>query len=145
MANFNHDRVQHALRELLIRVVPDDPNEDEDTANERFENALDYALEELVDAGEPNIVPDINHVASLIDRRISRGVQGTQQSSRFHNLLSRLISQPVLDQKWRMLYFLLQLSDVPAPEPANWRGRGTFLSKQTPPPSSTRAPAGAAP
>jgi gamma-tubulin complex component 3 len=37
------------------------------------------------------------------------------KSTRFHNLLSRLIAQPVLDQKWRMLYFLHQLSDLPSP------------------------------
>ncbi|KAF2732884.1 hypothetical protein EJ04DRAFT_544452 [Polyplosphaeria fusca] len=118
MATFNQERVEHALHELLIRVVPDDPTEDEATANERFGAAYEFALEELVEAGEPAVVADINHVASLIDRRISRDVHGAQRSSRFHNLLSRLISQPVLDQKWRMLYFLLQLSDMPAPDPA---------------------------
>ncbi|KAF2475239.1 uncharacterized protein BDR25DRAFT_254110, partial [Lindgomyces ingoldianus] len=112
MASFNRERVEHALNELLVRILPDDPNEDEAAANERFEEAFDFAIDKLVAAGDPSVVPDINHVASLIDRRVSRDIDGTQKSARFHNLLSRLISQPVLNQKWRMLYFLNQLSDL---------------------------------
>lgn len=51
-------------------------------------------------------------------------VGGPQKSARFNNLLSRLVSQPVLDQKWRMLYFLHQLSDLPqASEPSDRRER----------------------
>jgi gamma-tubulin complex component 3 len=69
MATFNHDRVQHALNELLVRIVPDDPDEDEATANQRFEEAFDFAFNELAAAGEPSVVPDINHVAGLIERR----------------------------------------------------------------------------
>jgi hypothetical protein len=34
-----------------------------------------------------------------------------RKSARLHNLLSRLETQSVLDQKWRMLYFLYNLSD----------------------------------
>lgn len=49
---------------------------------------------------------------------------GAQKSARFNNLLSRLVSQPVLDQKWRMLYFLHELSGIPrAPEAPERRGR----------------------
>ncbi|KAF2260469.1 hypothetical protein CC78DRAFT_523220 [Lojkania enalia] len=114
MAAFNRERVEHALNELLARVVPDDPQEDEEIANQRFEDAFDFAIDALTTAGEPSVVPDINHVASLIDRRISRDANGAQKSTRFHNLLSRLISQPVLEQKWRMLHFLNQLSDLPS-------------------------------
>ena len=36
------------------------------------------------------------------------------KSARLHNLLSRLETQTVLDQKWRMLYFLYQLGDESA-------------------------------
>lgn len=69
MATFNQERVEHALNELLVRIVPDDPNEDEASANQRFDEAFEFALDELVAAGEPSVVPDVNHVASLIDRR----------------------------------------------------------------------------
>ncbi|KAF2185991.1 hypothetical protein K469DRAFT_631389 [Zopfia rhizophila CBS 207.26] len=112
MATFNKERVEHALNELLIRILPEDPEED-DEAYRRFEEAFEFAIDELEAAGDPSVAPDINHVASLIERRISRGHNGAQRAAKFHNLLSRLISQPVLNQKWRMLYFLYQLSDLP--------------------------------
>lgn len=69
MVTFNRERVEHALNELLARTVPDDPNEDEETANERFEAAFNFAIEELTNAGPLPVVADINHVADLIDRR----------------------------------------------------------------------------
>ena len=59
-------------------------------------------------------------------------VSGAQKSARFNNLLSRLVSQPVLDQKWRMLYFLHELSDIQQPpEPSDRRGR--LREPNTPP------------
>lgn len=36
MASFNHERVGHALDELLQRIVPDDPNDSEEVAEERL-------------------------------------------------------------------------------------------------------------
>ncbi|KAF2871595.1 spindle pole body component alp6 [Massariosphaeria phaeospora] len=127
MATFNQERVEHALNELLVRIVPEDPSEDESAANQRFEAAFDFAIDELSVAGQPSVVPDINHIASLIERRVTRANDGAQQTARFHNLFSRLVSQPVLEQKWRMLYFLLQLSDLPPatdqPAPRDPRAR----------------------
>lgn len=38
------------------------------------------------------------------------------KSARLHNLLGRLEDQPVLNEKWRMLYFLHELSDLPSAE-----------------------------
>lgn len=69
MATFNRERVEHALNELLVRIVPEDPEEDEDQANERYDAAYDHAYRELSTAGDLPIVADINHVASQIDRR----------------------------------------------------------------------------
>lgn len=45
---------------------------------------------------------------------VSNGTDGQYDSARLHNLLNRLVAQPVLDQKWRMLHFLLNLSDLPS-------------------------------
>ncbi|KAF2133676.1 hypothetical protein P153DRAFT_330077 [Dothidotthia symphoricarpi CBS 119687] len=115
MGSFNRERVEHALNELLVRIVPDDPEEDEEAANQRFDTAFEFAVGELSAAGDTAVVPDVEHIASLIDGRISGHPKDAQQSARFNNLLSRLIAQPVLDQKWRMLYFLHQLSDLPHP------------------------------
>ncbi|KAF1950495.1 hypothetical protein CC80DRAFT_598099 [Byssothecium circinans] len=123
MAAFNRERVEHALNELLARIVPDDPTEDEDAANERYEAAYDFAIEELSNAG-PLPVVDMQHAAGLVEHRLNGDVNGAQKSTRFNNLVSRLVSQPVLDQKWRMLYFLLELSDIPhAAELVNSRPR----------------------
>ncbi|KAJ4373105.1 Microtubule-nucleating Tub4p (gamma-tubulin) complex component [Neocucurbitaria cava] len=115
MATFHRERVEHALNELLVRIIPEDPNEDEEAANQRFEDAFDFAIDELEGAGEPPLVPDVNHIASLIDSRVAGPGNDRKKSARIHNLLSRLETQPVLDQKWRMLYFLYKLSDEPAP------------------------------
>ena len=69
MATFHRDRVEHALNELLVRIVPEDPNDDEEVANQRFEDAFDFAIDELTSAGDPSLVPDVHHIASLIDRK----------------------------------------------------------------------------
>lgn len=69
MASFNHERVGHALDELLQRIVPDDPNDDEEAAEQRLQDAYDYSMQQLIAAGEPNAVPDINHIASLLEAK----------------------------------------------------------------------------
>ncbi|KAH9878278.1 hypothetical protein J1614_003495 [Plenodomus biglobosus] len=114
MATLHRERVQHALNELLVRIVPEDADEDEETANQRFEDAFDFAMEELTAAGDVCLVPDVHHLASLIDGKVSGPQHDQQKSARLHNLLSRLETQTVLDQKWRMLYFLYKLGDQPA-------------------------------
>lgn len=69
MATLHRERVEHALNELLVRIVPEDANDDEEAANQRFEDAFDFAIGELAAAGDPSLVPDVNHIAGLIDRR----------------------------------------------------------------------------
>lgn len=69
MASFNHERVGHALDELLQRIVPDDPNHTEEQAEERLQKAYDDAMQQLMAAGEPKAVPDVNHIASLLEAK----------------------------------------------------------------------------
>lgn len=69
MATFNRERVAHALNELLARIVPDDPNEDPQQADERFDEAYNGALDELSNAEPLSVVADMNHIAELIDTR----------------------------------------------------------------------------
>ena len=66
---FNRERVEHALYELLARTVPEDPNDSEDQFNEQLDEAFTWSMDQLIAAGAPTVVSDINHVASLIDRR----------------------------------------------------------------------------
>ncbi|KAF2797957.1 hypothetical protein K505DRAFT_297334 [Melanomma pulvis-pyrius CBS 109.77] len=132
MATFNKERVEHALNELLVRIIPDDPDEDEATANQRFEEAFDFAINELETAPNLTIVPDINHVAGSIDEWISRGANGSRKSTQFQHLFSRLVSQPVLEQKWRMLHFLHQLSDIEFADSPKLRGQSRSREPVTP-------------
>ncbi len=69
MAPFNAERVGHALDELLQRIVPDDPNDDEEAAEQRLQDAYDYSMQQLIAAGEPKAVPDVNHIASLLEAK----------------------------------------------------------------------------
>mgnify|MGYP006877410528 CR=1 FL=1 len=69
MAKFHRERVEHALNELLVRIVPEDPDDDEEAANQRFEDAYDFAIDELTSAGDASLVPDVHHISSLIDRK----------------------------------------------------------------------------
>jgi len=74
MASLHHERVQHALNELLVRIVPEDPDEDDDTANQRLQDAFDHALGQLTAAGDAApVVPDVAHIARLIDRKGASG------------------------------------------------------------------------
>jgi gamma-tubulin complex component 3 len=58
-----------------------------------------------------------------------------QKSARLHNLLSRLETQTVLDQKWRMLYFLYKLSEngEPATDPPASQDLRAFSREPTTP------------
>jgi hypothetical protein len=69
MASFNRERVEHALNELIVRIVPEDADDDEDVANERFDEAFEFAISTLSGAEDPPLVPDVDHIADLIDNR----------------------------------------------------------------------------
>jgi len=43
MSKSTEERVQHALQQLLERIVPTYPDEDDATADERFEEAYNVA------------------------------------------------------------------------------------------------------
>ncbi|EMD70212.1 hypothetical protein GGP41_000348 [Bipolaris sorokiniana] len=143
MAKLHRERVEHALNELLVRIVPEDPNDDEEAANQRFEDAFEFAIDELTSAGDPALVPDVHHIASLMDRKVSGPRNDQHKSARLHNLLSRLETQTVLDQKWRMLYFLYKLSDngEPVPDAPVAQDLRSFPREPTTPSKRTSAPA----
>jgi gamma-tubulin complex component 3 len=86
MASFNRERVEHALNELLVRIVPEDPSDTEEAANQRFDEAYELAIDTLSAAGDPSIVPDVDHIADLITRRSTvaaptRSLRCTDRSS----------------------------------------------------------------
>ncbi|KAF3035326.1 Microtubule-nucleating Tub4p (gamma-tubulin) complex component [Didymella heteroderae] len=143
MASFNHERVGHALDELLQRIVPDDPNDSEEQAEQRLQDAYDESMQQLMAAGEPSAVPDVTHIASLLEAKIAGPARDAHKSARLHNLLGRLEDQPVLNEKWRMLYFLHELSDLPTAAQQNpsfdssrSRSRGPTAPAKHQPPSA---------
>lgn len=69
MASFNRERVAHGLNELLIRLIPEDPDDSDDAINERHQEAFGFAIDTLAGAGDPSLVPDVDHIADLISRR----------------------------------------------------------------------------
>ena len=60
----------------------------------------------------PSVAEDVNHAADLIRKKLIRENDRPEKASKFSNLYSRLLSQPVLGQKWAILYFLYQLADT---------------------------------
>ncbi|KAF2841892.1 hypothetical protein M501DRAFT_988171 [Patellaria atrata CBS 101060] len=114
MSKTTEERVEHALTALLERLLPSYPDDEEEDADERFDTAFSFALESLRSAGDPPIASDINHASDLINKKFIR--ENTPgKAIRFSNLYSKLLTQPVLNQKWAMLYFLYQLSDSDTP------------------------------
>ena len=47
MSRISEQRVQHALSQLLERLIPSYADEDGATADERFDNAFNYAVDAL--------------------------------------------------------------------------------------------------
>lgn len=86
---------------------------------------------------------NINNASDLIKRKLLRENASPDKAMRFSNLYSRLLTQPVLSQKWAILYLLYRLSSLddydesfeeeggsrsPAVEPGNiqnllWKGQ----------------------
>ncbi|RAL15442.1 tubulin gamma complex associated family protein [Aspergillus homomorphus CBS 101889] len=55
---------------------------------------------------------NINNAVDLIKRKLLRENASPEQAVRFSNLYSRLLTQPVLSQKWAILYLLYRLSST---------------------------------
>lgn len=84
-------------------------------------------------AGDPAVTSDVHHAADLIKKRrklhpknvlwhklmraVIRDNNTPEKALKFSNLYSRLLAQPVLSQKWAMLYFIYQLADPPLTNP----------------------------
>jgi len=111
MTSTREERVENALQQLLERLVPQHPGEDETTADQRWDEANEVARDLIEREPEPRVAEDVNHAADLIKRRLLRGSINPEKATLFSNLYSRLLAQPVLGQKWGILYFLYQLAD----------------------------------
>ena len=74
---------------------------------------------------------DVNHAADLIRQKLVHENNRPDKAIHFSNLYSRLLSQPVLSQKWAILYFLYRLSaSDPEPIPSTRETRPQPPSRQ---------------
>ncbi|KAK4237418.1 Spc98 family-domain-containing protein [Achaetomium macrosporum] len=113
MANNQCNRVSNAIDSLITHLVPSNPAEDEQTAQERHDACFELVRTMLKRPDSPAISSDVNHASDLIKRKLIQS--NPSQALRFSNLYTRLLSLPVLNQKWAILYLLYKLSDSPDP------------------------------
>ncbi|KAK1818481.1 Microtubule-nucleating Tub4p (gamma-tubulin) complex component [Friedmanniomyces endolithicus] len=113
MSSTRDERVDSALQQLLERLVPpQQPPETPSHADQRWDEANELARDLLDREREPGVADDVNQAADLINRRLVREGDGRpERASRFGGLYSRLLAQPVLGQKWGILYFLWRVSE----------------------------------
>ncbi|KAH8911036.1 hypothetical protein BR93DRAFT_311421 [Coniochaeta sp. PMI_546] len=108
-----NSRISNAIDSLIAHLVPADPNDDDQTCQERHDNCFELVRSILENPGSPAVSSDVNHASDLIKRKLIQ--TNPSQALRFSNLYTRLLSLPVLNQKWAILYLLYQLSDSPDP------------------------------
>jgi gamma-tubulin complex component 3 len=133
-------RVDDALSQLVDSLLPPIPlgdSEDDDEAaaaaaaaeERRLQTRLDRAwrIIDVVGAekeeqkqqsgggggadGAGSAAENINNASDLIKRKLLRENASPDKAVRFSNLYSRLLTQPVLGQKWAILYLLYRLSE----------------------------------
>ncbi|KAJ5674137.1 hypothetical protein N7462_009576 [Penicillium macrosclerotiorum] len=159
-------RIDDALSQLVDSLTPalplaavqNDPDysDDEDAlaaAEERRHHAqlerawriLDTLPAGPVDPGSPAgrrgsmAAETVNNAPDLIKRKLRRENASPDKVMRFSNLYTRLLTQPVLSQKWGILYLLYKLSETEDPERSrsplmedgnlqNMLGRGTAVA-----------------
>lgn len=124
MSSSREERVENALQQLLERLVPQYADEDEASADKRWDEANEIARTYIDREPDAGVVEDVNHAADLIKRKLLRESNSPENATVFSNLYSRLLSQPVLGQKWAILYFLLKLSEGKEEGFVNGNGSG---------------------
>ncbi|CZR60469.1 probable spindle pole body component alp6 [Phialocephala subalpina] len=104
-------RVNTGINSLVRRLLVKIPGEEPAAVEERESSAVDFVREILESSDSPAVVADVNQASDLIKKRLLQTNPSPEKALRFTNLYSRLLSIPVITQKWAVLYFLYQLSD----------------------------------
>lgn len=156
-------RVEDALSQLIDSLVSrasvaDDDDEGADDENaadqQRHRRALERAWRTIDghsatavgpsgDAG-PDSSPApppassmadvVNNAPDMIKRKLLREHASPDRAVRFSNLYSRLLTQPVLGQKWAILYLLLRISGEEEEEEAGGDGKDAGVQGEEAPP-----------
>ncbi|KAJ4402355.1 Microtubule-nucleating Tub4p (gamma-tubulin) complex component [Neurospora sp. IMI 360204] len=106
-------KISSAIDSLIAHLIPENPYEDDHTAELRHDDYATAVKALLEQPSSPSYDADVNNASDLIKRKLIQG--NPTQALRFSHLYTRLLSLPVLNQKWAILYFLYQLSDSPDP------------------------------
>ena len=69
MSNSQEERIDKALVQLVERQFTPYPNEDEASADERFENLLESARDKIEGQEDPAVAADVNHASDLIKKK----------------------------------------------------------------------------
>lgn len=110
-------RVENTLDTLIDRLIPQRlPDEDAEVFKARSESALERG-KRIVHQGSMIAAGEINQAHDLIRRKLLRDNASPEKAARFGNLYSRLLSTPVLNQKWSILYLLYKLAEENPNEP----------------------------
>lgn len=119
-------RIDDALSQLVDSLVPplfvpeDASSDTEEAIAETEEQRHDGLLARVWhvleahsnSANDPAAAAEnINNASDLIKRKLLRENASPDKAVRFSNLYSRLLTQPVLSQKWAILFLLYQLSN----------------------------------
>ena len=129
MGDDRAQRFEDALSSLVDVLVPPLPDEDEDAADDRHDDALEQARRSIDSHGSPKIVADVQHASDLIKKKLRRDHSSPEKAVQFSNLYARLLGQPVLSQKWGILYLLHQLADSEAREEADEEAKSTVRAE----------------
>lgn len=113
-----NNRIDGALSALFDSLLPVDPATIDDATTLRWLEGIIQKATNVVHDGQDNMPEDINLAQDLIKRKLLRQNSSPEKAARFSNLYSRLLSMPVLNQKWRILYLLYSLSEEQAPASA---------------------------
>ena len=109
------NRVEGTFKSLFESLIPPQfPDEDDEAADDRIDHAVELGRN-IVDARSDCPPADVNQAQDLIKRKLLRENASPEKAARFSNLYSRLLSIPVLNQKWSILYLLYKLSEQDAP------------------------------
>lgn len=104
-------RVDDALSTLVQSFLPSSPNDDVIVREKRGQQAIDLARSIIEGHGSTAVVSDVNHASDLIKKKLLRENESPDKAVQFSNLYARLLTAPVLSQKWAILYLLYQLAD----------------------------------
>ncbi|CAZ80834.1 unnamed protein product [Tuber melanosporum] len=119
MTEERNQRIDSALSSIVEAIIPANPDEDDEIADERHEAALERARAMIKSHGQPSIVPDVQHISDIIKKRLVRDNKTPEPALKFSTLYTRLLNQRVLSQKWAILYLLHELSDSPKTRPSS--------------------------